>query len=156
MTRWTVQMELDSDPDSVGVDQLEDALSRYDATVSRIPGEGVLVVAHNAADSMLRAAADVERAVLDVAGAVAVLSLTLMPEQIHEARADRPTLPQLVSSPEVAEMLGVSRQRVHQLRASANFPAPLFELRTGPIWDVRAIARFARIWDRKPGRRTAS
>ena len=41
----------------------------------------------------------------------------------------------LVSIVEVAEMLGVSRQRVHQiLRAYPDFPAPEAELAVGRIW----------------------
>lgn len=75
-------------------------------------------------------------------------------EQRYEARADAPTMPDLMSAPDVADMLGVSRQRVHQLReTSKTFPDPLIELKTGPVWDRSAIVHFADGRDRTPGRR---
>ena len=40
---------------------------------------------------------------------------------------------------EVAEELGISRQRVHQLAAAADFPRPLAVLHAGSIWDLNAI-----------------
>jgi len=44
---------------------------------------------------------------------------------------------------EVVELLGVSRQRVHQLRTTPGFPAPLAELAAGAIWDRDAIAHWS-------------
>ena len=73
----------------------------------------------------------------------------------YERRAQEPTLPVLMGSREVAEMLGVSRQRVHQLRINPGFPSPLVEVAMGPLWDERAVAAFARDWTRKPGRPSA-
>lgn len=40
---------------------------------------------------------------------------------------------------EVAEALGVSRQRVHQLAAHDAFPQPVAVLSAGSIWDLDAI-----------------
>lgn len=45
---------------------------------------------------------------------------------------------------EVAELLGVSRQRAHQLSKSKGFPEPTARLSAGLIWrrqDVEAWAR---------------
>jgi hypothetical protein len=70
----------------------------------------------------------------------------------QERRAELPTLPELVGASEVGDMLGVSRQRVHQLRDHAAFPAPLVEVAMGPLWDARAVEAFARAWSRRPGR----
>lgn len=153
---WTVQMMLDTDAGPDLLDEIEDALAAQEASVSRVPGDGLLVIAHQWGEVMLEAARAVESAVLAVVGDVEVLSLEVMSEATHEARAERPTLPRVLSAPEVAELLAVSRQRVHQLRSQAAFPAPLYELRTGPIWAADAIEWFARDWDRKPGRRAAS
>jgi hypothetical protein len=69
-----------------------------------------------------------------------------------EAELDKPTLPDLVSSVEAAEILGVSRQRVSELRRRKDFPEPVYELRTGPLWIRAGIERFNERWDRKPGR----
>lgn len=70
----------------------------------------------------------------------------------QERRAELPTLPELVGASEVGDMLGVSRQRVHQLRNHTTFPAPLVEVAMGPLWDARAVEAFAREWSRRPGR----
>jgi predicted DNA-binding transcriptional regulator AlpA len=40
----------------------------------------------------------------------------------------------LVGVHEIAELLGVSRQRVHQLAATPDFPTPVAELAAGDIW----------------------
>lgn len=49
---------------------------------------------------------------------------------------------ELVGAAEIAEMLGVSRQRVHQLTESAGFPVPVAELRSGRIWERPAVERW--------------
>lgn len=45
----------------------------------------------------------------------------------------------LAGTHEVAELLGVSRQRVHQLAAEPGFPSPIARLSAGDVWDVRHI-----------------
>lgn len=48
-----------------------------------------------------------------------------------------------VSAP-AAEELGVTRQRLHQLhRDHPDFPDPLYQLRTGPLWARAAVTTFA-------------
>lgn len=59
-----------------------------------------------------------------------------------------------LGSSEVGELLGVSRQRVHQLhREHPDFPPPLVLVSMGPLWDEAAVEKFAQVWDRRPGRR---
>jgi hypothetical protein len=53
---------------------------------------------------------------------------------------------------EVARELGVSRQRVSELRARPGFPAPIAELAAGPVWKASSLRRFLESWERKPGR----
>jgi predicted DNA-binding transcriptional regulator AlpA len=52
--------------------------------------------------------------------------------------------PRLVGAAEIGQMLGgISRQRVYQLTAKDDFPAPLEILSTGKVWayeDVKAYA----------------
>src|SRR5262245_11197325 len=43
---------------------------------------------------------------------------------------------------EVAEALGVSRQRLAALRNRRGFPAPVADLSSGPVWDLEQIARW--------------
>jgi len=59
----------------------------------------------------------------------------------------------LVSVPEIAEMLGVSRQRVHQIiQAYADFPRPEAELAVGRIWRRDLIAAWMAEHPRRTGR----
>jgi len=74
-------------------------------------------------------------------------------QDVLHQEVEQPTLPELVSAPEAAEILGVSSQRLHELaRAGREFPAPVYELKTGRLWLRYAIVAFAACWDRKPGR----
>jgi hypothetical protein len=59
----------------------------------------------------------------------------------------------LMGATEVAEYLEVSRQRVLELRQKKeDFPRPVAELKSGPVWDRAAIDEFVGHWERKPGR----
>ena len=48
----------------------------------------------------------------------------------------------LVGLHEIAEMVGVSRQRVDQLARQVGFPKPVAELKAGRIWRRRDIQRW--------------
>ncbi len=51
----------------------------------------------------------------------------------------------LVGITEIAAMLGVSRQRVHQLtNEDATFPAPAAVLSAGGVWERTAIEEWAK------------
>lgn len=155
---WVVTLTYDLNFTEVEHDRLADELDMLDASLASIPEHGVDVTYWTSAPDPLEAARIARDHVSGVMHS-GLVGVEVVDEGTHEHRADAPTLPRIVSAPEVAEMLGgVSRQRVHQLRAQDSFPEPLFELKTGPIWDARAIERFARDWSRKPGRpaKTAS
>jgi hypothetical protein len=70
-----------------------------------------------------------------------------------DAEQTVPNFPDLVGSQEVAEMLSVSRQRLHELRTSGRFPEPMVNLAATPVWLRQAISTFIQSWDRRPGRR---
>jgi hypothetical protein len=44
---------------------------------------------------------------------------------------------------EAAALLGVSKQRVHQLARSAEFPQPLVRLAATPVWSGEDLRRYA-------------
>ncbi|WP_223162774.1 helix-turn-helix transcriptional regulator [Nocardioides antri] len=50
----------------------------------------------------------------------------------------------LMGVAEIAELLGVTRQRVHQLRQLDGFPEPTSELAIGLVWESADIERWAR------------
>ena len=53
-------------------------------------------------------------------------------------------VPHYVGSAEIAEMLGVSRQRVQQLISRRDFPKPLARLKMGKVWRRGDVERWAR------------
>lgn len=54
----------------------------------------------------------------------------------------------VVAAAEVAAMLGLSRQRVTQLTAKADFPRPLTTLTVGKVWSYDEV----RDWAERTGR----
>lgn len=74
----------------------------------------------------------------------------LMTHEELEQELSRPLYPELVGIHEIAELLGVTRQRASALAASAQFPRPLTKIAAGPVWPRPWITRFLREWDRRP------
>jgi predicted DNA-binding transcriptional regulator AlpA len=60
---------------------------------------------------------------------------------------------ELVSAIEVAEILGVSRQRVHQLAADPHFPQPVADLGIGKVWLKESVLTWMRLRPEKKGGR---
>jgi hypothetical protein len=130
-------------------------LEAHDGSASAVPGRGFMFTLWSDGGGVEKATAngyDIAEQIVNDPD-LHLAAVETMTDLEYERRADEPTLPELVSAPEVAGLLGgISRQRVHQLQHNAGFPEPLFRLRTGPIWDARAIRKFADNWSRQPGR----
>lgn len=73
-----------------------------------------------------------------------------------EETLSQPPVPELVGATEAAALLGVSRQRFHEIRRTLDFPAPLTEVAATPLWTRAGIDEFLRGWARKPGRPPAA
>jgi predicted DNA-binding transcriptional regulator AlpA len=58
----------------------------------------------------------------------------------------QPTTLRLV---EFAELLGVSKQRAHQIAEEKGFPAPLAEDAGGRVWGRYEVAAWAKGWRRE-------
>jgi hypothetical protein len=58
----------------------------------------------------------------------------------------------LVGVAELAKILKVSKQRVSELARIPDFPKPIANLASGPVWKKTAIARHIGSWLRRPGR----
>jgi hypothetical protein len=56
----------------------------------------------------------------------------------------------LVTSGDVAEMVGVSRQRARAIIAFDDFPDPLVVLRTGPVWRAGDVEAYATDYLQRP------
>lgn len=98
----------------------------------------------------VRQAADraIERVTERVAGTV-VAFFVMTIEEADRRLADRD---RIVGVTEVAEMLGVSKQRISMLSQREDFPRPLEQLASGPVWRARDLSTFSAGWRRKPGR----
>lgn len=136
---------------------LVDIMSAREAAVSVGDGRISCTIAVPADDAMKAAArADKTwRLELDsqqiVAGDNVALEVMTVDEQ--DRRLEQPILPEIWGTVEVADELGVSRQRVHQLVAEhSRFPEPLVRLGAGPLWLADTIRAFNATWERKPGR----
>lgn len=69
----------------------------------------------------------------------------------YEAETFRPGAG-FAGAAEAADLLGVSRQRLADIRKQPAFPQPVADLKAGPVWDRAEIERFTRGWDRRAGR----
>lgn len=57
-------------------------------------------------------------------------------------------LPELAGVPEIAQRLGISRQRVYQvIETYADFPTPIATLHSGRIWRLAEIDEWAERWE---------
>jgi len=163
---YSVLVEFRQRPDCVApitdeaIDTFMDLLLPYSAAVSGGPahddyGARVSITAAPGALSALVTAANLVHKAATHAGLPAghIIRLEATREDVLEEDLARPTLPDLVSAPEAAEILGVTAQRIHTLAAgNSSFPEPAYRLRTGRIWFRAAIEKFAADWQRKPGR----
>lgn len=152
-TDWVITFTFDVDPPIETMDEWESRLEGFDASVARIPGRGVDVTVYAPGDlTMFDALNKTINEVAHVVQSGAPIGLEVVTELEHARRAEGATMPELMSATEIAEELGVRRQRVHQLRQNPAFPAPLAELRGGAVWDAAAVRKFSESWTRKPGR----
>lgn len=154
MTDWVIQTTFDVDPDEATMHAWQTALDErgVDGSLARIPQlrQAVVTVYLPIAD-MIKATCEGYDLAAEIVGRAPVGVETITEEE-QQRRAGEPTLPELMSAADIAELLGVARQRVHQLRSTRAFPAPLAELRGGAVWDAAAVRKFAQGWARKPGR----
>ncbi|MQA84766.1 MAG: hypothetical protein GEV03_09130 [Streptosporangiales bacterium] len=158
MVEWNVTVDFAGlvEPDEAMA--LDEALAGFEPSVGNVPSRGqfgVTVTSHatDLAGATAEGIAVTARAVAASGRDATPVAVEAMGWDEFSRRVEEPNYPDVVSTVEAAEILGVSRQRVHQLLAShADFPTPLYELGTGKIWTWSAIEAFAKAWDRRPGR----
>jgi hypothetical protein len=162
VTEWMVTVNVASPQELpeetlVELDEQADTLSGGSVSSRGLDGPGFTLRCTVPAPTLMRAIDSVvgvaERLFAYVPDATLV-GATGETAELAERHAFAPDTPELLAATDVAELLRVSRQRVHQLQARADFPAPYARLGAGPIWTRPAIEAFARTWTRKPGRPT--
>lgn len=150
---WVITFTFDVNLPMNTLDEWEQKLEGFDAAVARIPERGIDLTVFAPGDLGMFDA--INKVVSEVAHVVQMpqpAGLEVLTELEWRRLADAPSMPELMSAAEIADELGVSRQRVHQLREAPGFPAPLADLRGGAVWDAAAVRKFNQEWTRKPGR----
>ena len=130
-TMWTVARTYERAASPPDMDAWQDQLSGSEALVANASDSGITVTVHVQADSAQQAVLASSH-VDEVVGQKPV-GLEALTQDEHDRRARRTNLPELMSAADIAHHLGVTRQRVHQLRTTAQFPHPLAELRVGTV-----------------------
>lgn len=155
MLEWTVELGIDhADVGDVAIDDIVEALAACSPVVS--VGERALRI------RMSVEAVDAERAIkaarARLADALPADRRRFALVEVHAQEWERfcadlelPKAIALVGVAEVAQMLGVSRQRASQLARDPRFPEPMHVLAAGPVWAKAAIDLFQQGWQRKSG-----
>jgi len=160
--RWhqvTIEIETGSTPDEDALGEFMDVLEQLGAGGPAVGGTLSSVSATFSLDTLdaLEAAtrgrdlflAAIEKSGLPVGGDIMRL------EVLHDVQVDRDLNgepEQYLGVTEIAELLGVSRQRVSELRGRPGFPEPIAELAAGPVWALSHLRRFLDEWPRRAGR----
>jgi hypothetical protein len=161
VNEWTVTVGAATGEhlDELTLVALAERAEQWDGTVGARGGAGsgfILISDVTTSDPIDAGAEAVDRA-HQLAGSagleVRIVQIEVKTPELAELDAQRPDTPELLAATDVARLLGVSRQRVHQLHSErGDFPAPYARLGSGPIWTRPAIEAFGRSWTRKPGR----
>lgn len=83
---------------------------------------------------------------------VSVEDVRVVTPERFDAENAKPIFPPVVGYAEIAQMIGVSRQRARQLSNTPKFPHPVIETAQGPLYNQRAIELWAETRRTKPGR----
>lgn len=157
---WTAQLSYDAP--GLDLERRLAIVEALDANASYDEETGRLTLTFEVDGATLRQGAD---AALRQGGhAVSAAALGLMPTRPTRIRVlpseefvaeiEHPGALDQVGVAEIAELLGVSRQRVNQLIATDAFPPPVSRLAAGPVFTTASIEAFKRRWEptRKSGR----
>ncbi|MGW7288967.1 hypothetical protein ACWGH4_26185 [Streptomyces sp. NPDC054847] len=154
---WSVEVELAAtEITDEAIDVLHDYLADRDPAVGASPNGNTAVrifveagTARQAIDSALK---DVTAAAKEADISATVLGVDLVTEEELDRRLAEPSVPDLVGVSEIAEMLGVVRQRAAQLVQRDDFPPAVAHLKSGPVFVRGQVEAFEKRWDRRSGR----
>lgn len=165
-TEWAVdvtyELALGLAVEDKQLEVLSDRFDELDWTVSSDP-DGFLTISGHCDDpdmALLVAAASVVEtgtiSLTEMGIDARPVKVAIRSAEEVEREARMPEIPELLAASDIARLLGVSRQRVTQLRRDhEEFPPPVVATGAGHLWTREAVDWFAGVWDRRPGRRTA-
>lgn len=146
MTDYNARIELDSrDFDDSATDALTDVVADYHGVVARaVHGGRVELIFTVPADTLRQAVLTALSIVL--ATGHQVHGIEVLPTETFHERVDAAPVPELLSVPQAAEVLGVSRQRALQLASGGQLDA----VKVGDTWAIPRRSVLAR--DEQTGR----
>ena len=155
-TRYSVGIESEGgplDPDDPKVDRLVDALeARKDIAGPVVswgglaggPGVRLSLRAGDPAAAVALATAVFAKALIEAdVEAAQVAFAEVMTEEYMDRWLGQPAR-EYVGLAEIAKILGVSKQRVYELRRREDFPKPIAALAAGPVWDRMSLNQIGR------------
>lgn len=101
--------------------------------------------------SLRQAIATALRRVEDATG-VKASGVEAIPRHQVARRLERPAFPELVGTHEIAEILGVTRQRAAKIAEQPGFPGPVITTKNGSLRVRAAVEAWAENTPRRPGR----
>lgn len=162
MNDWTARVEWIAGyvPGEAELDEWTDKLAEHSVAFG-VPGEQdkprlMSATISLQASTLRQATQDALRLVEGATGSKA-LAVEVLPTHEFDRRLDEPQIPELVGYAEIADILGVSRQRAREIATTIKpFPAPAVVVATGPLFVRSSVESFANTWERKPGRPKAA
>ncbi|MET3172834.1 UNVERIFIED_ORG: putative DNA-binding transcriptional regulator AlpA [Arthrobacter sp. UYCu721] len=157
---WFVDLDLklQAPPSDALLDDLVEAVEPLHGAIAAGPGPTLgLSLAVDAADAWEAGQTVREFLEKDLAQLVPgseISSLRVLDEASRTTENAAPRFPELVAVPDIAEILGVSRQQAHRLAGRGDFPTPALTPRTGPLWTRAAFESWNERTERRAGRPT--
>lgn len=150
-TAWHVRVDIaPRRVDEDRADELLNALGDLRAGII-LDDEALIIEVHLEAPTLRQAVSLALQRVEEATGAKATGVEAITREQV-ERRIMNPPIPDLVGYAEIAEILGVSRQRAAQLGDRPDFPPVAVTTKAGPLRVRAAVEDWATTWERKGGR----
>lgn len=139
------------------------ATHELDAAASSMADHSpILTVQQDGAGGSIALFVDAERATgattiaLDLASDLLagrdVTAIETQTESAFMASLDAPAYPEVVGYAEIAEMAGLTRQRIRQLAGTKGFPAPIVETAQGPLMPKAAAQHWVETRHARSGR----
>jgi len=159
MREWTVRLET-SWPALITedhADEIMEALKDYGPAVSYGPHtlSATFCVTSDSAKSASRRGFDLFASALKKAGireGIGVVGVEIQTIDDLTRSVRQPNFPELLGVAELAAVLNVSKQRASELARLSDFPKPIVQLKSGPVWRKATVMRHAQYWSRRPGR----
>lgn len=152
-----VDMTLPNPASDALIDDLMEAIEKLHGSIAVGPGPALgLSLAVEAADAWeaSQMARDfLEKDLAALAGQPPALSsVRVLDEATRTAENETPAIPPLVGVPDIAELLGVTRQQAGRLTRKPGFPHPALETRSGDLWTQAAVEAWNERTERAAGR----